>query len=151
MRCPYCRSENNSVIDKRESDDNVAIRRRRECNDCKKRFTTYERVELVELIVVKKDGRREHFDRDKLIKGLKMACQKRPIKQESIIEIADSVEGELRKKNKIEIPSRTIGEIVMRKLKKLDKVAYIRFASVYREFTDAESFTKELQALLKKR
>lgn len=150
MRCPYCRSESNIVIDKRESDDNLAIRRRRECNSCEKRFTTYERVELVELYIVKKDGSRENFDREKLMKGLKIACQKRPIKHESIINIADSIEGECRKKNKTEISTHTIGEMVMKKLKKLDKVAYIRFASVYREFEDLKSFEKEVKDLEKK-
>jgi len=147
MKCPYCNSENNKVVDKRETPDLKNTRRRRECLKCKKRFTTYERVEQVELYVIKKDERRELFDREKLKSGIIKACQKRPISHESIENVINQIELMLRKKRKIEITAEEIGEIVMKKLKKLDKVAYIRFASVYRDFQDISSFEKELKSL----
>jgi len=125
-------------------------RRRRECRKCKKRFTTYERVETIGLVVIKKDGRRERFSRDKLLAGVQRACEKRPISQERIERLVEEVERELRNMDTLEVESRRIGELVMRKLKKLDKVAYIRFASVYRSFADIESFENELRALRKK-
>jgi transcriptional repressor NrdR len=146
MRCPYCSSDELKVLDKRTSDEK-SIWRRRECLKCGKRFTTYERVESVDLIVVKKDGRRERFDRNKLKSGILKSCEKRPITNEMIEKTVDEIEGELRGEDSIEIPSRRIGELVMKKLKKLDKVAYIRFASVYREFEDIESFQNELKKL----
>jgi transcriptional repressor NrdR len=146
MRCPYCSSEDLKVIDKRASDEK-AIRRRRECLKCGKRFTTYERIESVELIVVKKGGQRERFDRDKLKRGILRSCEKRPITNEMIDSMLDEIETELRGGDDIEIPSKRIGELVMRKLKRMDKVAYIRFASVYREFEDIESFQEELKKL----
>ena len=148
MHCPYCGNREHKVVDKREA--NEATRRRRECLRCKKRFTTYERVEPFDLIIVKKDGRREPFNREKLRTGLIKACEKRPIPQEKIDTAVDQIEGELRKEEKKEFGSSHVGELVMRKLKKLDKVAYIRFASVYREFADLESFEKELKKLIKK-
>jgi len=147
MRCPYCMHENTKVVDKRDTPD--AIRRRRECLKCGKRFTTYERIEMSGLIVVKKDGRRERFDRNKLKIGIIKACEKRPISNEMIDEMIDEIETELRNKGNTEVSSRSIGELVMKKLKKIDKIAYIRFASVYREFTDIESFQNELEKLLK--
>jgi transcriptional repressor NrdR len=150
MRCPYCSSEDLKVIDKRTSDEK-AIRRRRECLKCGKRFTTYERIESVELIVVKKDGQRERFDRDKLKRGIIRSCEKRPITNETIDRMMDEIEAELRGGDDVEIPSKKIGELVMRKLKRIDKVAYIRFASVYREFEDIESFQEELKKLSGKR
>lgn len=150
MKCPYCGSEENKVIDKRETPDVKATRRRRECLKCKKRFTTYERVEEVDIVVIKKDGKREMFDRAKLKHGVMKACEKRPVTLQQIEKTIDQIENELRKRASTEIKSTAVGDLVMRKLKKLDKVAYIRFASVYREFTDIQSFQKELKRLLKK-
>jgi transcriptional repressor NrdR len=147
MRCPYCSSEELKVVDKRNSEEK-SIWRRRECLKCGKRFTTYERIESVELIVIKKDGKgRERFDRSKLKNGILKACEKRPVTNESIEKMVDEIESELRSSDGIEIPSKRIGELVMRKLKKVDKVAYIRFASVYREFEDLDSFQEELKKL----
>ncbi len=148
MNCPFCGNEEHKVVDKREA--NEATRRRRECLRCKKRFTTYERIEPFDLVVVKKDGRREPFSREKLRSGMTKACEKRPIPQEKIGVSVDEIEAELRSEEKKEVPSTHVGELVMRKLKKLDKVAYIRFASVYRQFADLESFEKELKKLIKK-
>ncbi len=147
MGCPYCKGPETKVLDSRESEDSV--RRRRECLKCSKRFTTYERAEILDLIVVKKDERREPFDRAKLIKGLIIACQKCPVKTEDIEKLVDQVELELRQKDRIEIHSSEIGELVASKLKQLNKVAYIRFASVYREFTDVDHFKNELKKLLR--
>jgi len=135
------------VLDSRVSDS--AVRRRRSCSKCEKRFTTYEKSEISELMVIKRDGRREPFDRNKLIRGLVIACQKRPIEREKIEKISDAIEASLRKKNKLEFPSSKVGEMVIAKLKKLDKVAYIRFASVYRQFTDINQFKEELIKLVK--
>ena len=149
MKCPYCAHEENQVLDSRDSDDLASVRRRRECLKCSKRFTTYERVEMIDLFVIKKDGRREQFDRNKLLTGIKRACEKRPISMDTIEETGDEIEQNLRKRKTTEMPSKTIGEIVTRRLKALDKVAYIRFASVYRAFDDVESFEKEVKNLLK--
>jgi len=148
MKCPYCAHNENQVLDSRESEDLSSVRRRRECLKCAKRFTTYERVDTVDLAVIKKDGRREQFNRDKLLIGLKKACEKRPISMETIDETVSEIEQDLRKRETIEISSRIIGEMVMRRLRVLDKIAYIRFASVYREFEDLESFEKEVHNLL---
>lgn len=148
MLCPYCHSDQTKVIDSRETELG-STRRRRECLKCSKRYTTYERVEEIELTVVKKNKNRERFDRNKLIKGIMRACEKRPIKIEKIERIVDEIETELRKKDSIEIPSTDIGEMVMDKLGALDKIAYIRFASVYREFTDLKSFENELKKIKK--
>ena len=148
MKCPYCLNHITKVIDKRDSETkNLTTRRRRECTKCNKRFTTYERVELIELMIVKKDGRREMFDRNKLSKGLQKACEKRPVSNEVINDITNEIELELRNYDTTEIKSSVIGNLVMTKLKELDPVAYIRFASVYREFADVESFEKELKQL----
>lgn len=147
MKCPYCRHPDNKVVDKRGTPDESATRRRRECLKCGKRFSTYERVEVVELIVVKKDGARVDFDKNKLFTGIKKACEKRPIPREKLEEVANSVEAELLAKKKKEVTSRDIGERVMKKLKKLDKVAYIRFASVYMDFQDPDSFKQEINNL----
>lgn len=147
MRCPYCSNET-KVVDTRESNEDT-IRRRRECLKCKKRFTTYERIETIELIVVKKDGRREPFDRNKLKTGIMKACEKRPITIDTIERIVEDIDTELRRQDTTEIPSKLIGQLVMKKLYKIDKVAYIRFASVYREFKDIKSFEKELKMLKK--
>ncbi|RJQ17607.1 transcriptional repressor NrdR [Candidatus Woesearchaeota archaeon] len=148
MKCPYCSHSETKVLDSRDSDD--LTRRRRECLQCEKRFTTYERIENVELTVIKKDGKRQQFDRNKIVNGFLKACEKRPITREAIEQTVDAIEKELRQLESVEIPSKEIGELVMKYLNKLDKVAYIRFASVYREFTDLETFEKELKKLLKK-
>jgi len=150
MRCPYCSNPETRVIDSRDVGDLELTRRRRECLRCKKRFTTYERVEVVDLIAIKKDGRRERFDRHKLMSGIQKACEKRPVSQEVIEKAVEEIERELRNMEKVEVPSKKIGELVMRKLKKIDKVAYIRFASVYHSF-DLESLAKELRSLRKKK
>ncbi len=151
MKCPYCPSKETKVLDSRETGENEEFtRRRRECLKCKRRFTTYERAELGDLVVVKKNGTRERFDREKLKRGLLKACEKRPISLEKIENAVDKIETELRDKDNHEIQSTTIGGIVMRKLKQLDHVAYIRFASVYREFADLASFQDELKKLIKK-
>jgi transcriptional repressor NrdR len=151
MKCPFCFHKETKVSDKRETEDFDVIRRRRECLKCKKRFTTYERVEDLGLIVIKKDGRRESFDAEKLKRGILKACEKRPVAYEQIDEIVNKIEAELRKLKSKEIPSSVIGEKVILKLKKLDKIAYIRFASVYRSFADVTDFEKELKDLIKKR
>lgn len=144
MRCIYCFGKT-KVLDKRESVEG-AIRRRRECKKCKKRFTTYERVDT-KLMVIKKDGRREPFNREKIKIGIEKACEKRPISQEKIDQVVTEIEALVRSYHKPEIASKVIGEIVIKKLKKLDKVAYIRFASVYREFKDVEEFKKAIKEL----
>jgi transcriptional repressor NrdR len=149
MRCPYCNFGETKVIETREAEDSDVTRRRRECLKCKKRFTTYERVEMIELRVVKKNGDIEAFDRNKVLKGIVKACEKRPIKMDKIGRIVDDIESELRKKESVEIPTTVIGEIVMEKLKDMDHVAYIRFASVYREFKDVKGFEKELKKIKK--
>ena len=150
MKCPYCFYEENKVVDKRETEELDVTRRRRECLKCKKRFTTYERVESLDLIVIKKDGRREAFDREKLKKGIIKACEKRPVSYEQIDNFVNKLEAELRKLKSKEIPSKAIGEKIINGLKKLDKIAYIRFASVYRSFADVTDFQKELKELIKK-
>lgn len=150
MKCPYCFHDETKVVDKRETEDLDVTRRRRECLKCEKRFTTYERVEGLDLIIIKKDGRRENFDREKLKKGIIKACEKRPVSYEQIDDFMDKLESELRKLKSKEIPSNIIGEKVIQGLKKLDKIAYIRFASVYRSFADVTDFQKELKELIKK-
>ena len=151
MKCPYCLNIKTRVLDKRDLSELSAIRRRRECLDCHKRFTTYERIELVGLSVVKKNGQRESFDRSKLVSNLMKACEKRPIPREDIDRLISEVEAELRNFGEREVPSSSIGELVMERLRNLDKVAYIRFASVYREFADIRSFEDELKDLRKNR
>jgi len=150
MKCPYCHYEDTRVLDSRESNDQDTIRRRRECQKCEKRFTTYERLETSNIIVVKKDSRREQFDRQKLKNGILRACQKRPVSAEKIDRVLDDIEAKIISSGESEISTRMIGELLMKHLKKWDKVAYIRFASVYREFTDLASFEDELRKLLKK-
>lgn len=150
MICPFCAHEFLRVLDKRNGSDGKATRRRRECQKCKRRFTTFERVETLDLLVVKKDGKRELFDRDKIRRGVIRSCEKRPISAEDIEKVVDEVEGDLRKSGESEISSKKIGELVTKKLKKLDKIAYIRFASVYRQFADIGDFEKELANLSKK-
>jgi len=150
MKCLYCNYEETQVIDTRETENLEATRRRRECLKCSKRFTTYERIEEADIIVVKKDGRRERFERQKLLNGILKACEKRPISLEKIEKLVDDVESDLRKRDSVEIESKTIGEIAIKRIKSLDKIAYIRFASVYREFEDLERFEEELEKLQKK-
>ncbi len=148
MRCPYCHTDNDRVVNSRPATDGTHVKRRRECNDCHRRFTTYERIELGVLRVVKKDGTREEFSRRKLLSGLHKACYKRPIPGERIEELVDAVERELHERFEGEAPSRAIGERVMALLKELDHVAFIRFASVYREFTDVTDFVEEAETVL---
>ncbi|NOX97965.1 MAG: transcriptional repressor NrdR [Nitrospirae bacterium] len=149
MRCPYCNFPEDKVVDSRSSKDDLVIRRRRECLKCKHRFTTYERREKIAILIVKKDRRRESFDRQKILNGVIKACEKRPVSMERIEELVDEVEGTLQGKFKKEVPSREIGELIMRKLHDLDEVAYVRFASVYRQFRDITDFMKEVKGLLK--
>lgn len=147
MKCPYCKDTETKVLETRETGEDVT-RRRRECLKCNKRFTTYEQVEIIDLTIVKKDGSREQFDRQKIVKGLVRACEKRPVDRATIEEIASEIETKLRNHKTTEVKSSHIGELIMRRLRKLDKVAYIRFASVYRDFADLESFEDELRGLL---
>lgn len=149
MKCPYCGSDNTRVIDSRPADDNTSIRRRRHCDDCNKRFTTYEKVETIPLIVIKKDMGREQYDRRKIEKGILVACHKRPVSAMQITNIVNEVEKDIFAREEREIPSSVIGEIVMDKLVNVDPVAYVRFASVYREFKDVNSFMNELKKMMK--
>lgn len=151
MKCPFCRESGNRVIDSRLSKDGNMVRRRRECLKCTRRFTTYERVEETMPLVVKKDGRRESYDRMKIINGLKRACEKRPVSINTIEAIADRIERGLQERGDKEVPSSIIGESAMRELHDIDQVAYVRFASVYRSFKDISEFMVELEELLKER
>lgn len=151
MRCPFCQDAENKVIDSRESHEGSVIRRRRECLRCKRRFTTYERVEELHPLIVKKDGRREAFDREKLLAGLKKACEKRPVSVDQLEELVVAIERLLQGLGEKEVPSSVIGEEVMRRLHRLDEVAYVRFASVYRSFRDISEFMEELKDLLSDR
>ena len=150
MKCPFCSSENTRVIDSRPADDNTSIRRRRLCDDCGKRFTTYEKVETIPLTVIKKDNTREQYDRSKIEGGVLRACHKRPISVNQINQLVDEVETEIFNREEKEIPSSLIGELVMDKPKDLEAVAYVRFASVYREFKDVNTFMSELKKMLDK-
>ena len=145
MKCPYCLSSALKVTDKRNSPD--GIRRRRECLKCKKRFTTYEKISKSDFYIIKKDGRREKFDREKLENGIERAFEKRPVSKEKVEKLINEIEEKLRKRGTKEIKSSVVGELVMRKMKKLDNVAYIRFASVYRDFQDVKDFKNELKEL----
>jgi transcriptional repressor NrdR len=149
MICPFCRLDNDRVIDSRTSQDGLAIRRRRECLACKRRFTTYERVEELSLRVVKKDGNRVPFEREKITRGLEKACWKRPIRPEDIERVVTAIEKEVYETYDSEVGSRELGELVMRHLSKLDQIAYVRFASVYREFKDVREFVNELEPILR--
>ena len=151
MRCPFCKEEDSRVIDSRSADDGNSIRRRRECSKCGRRFTTYEVVEKTPLMVIKHDGRRVQFDRDKLLKGLIRSCDKRDIPTDRIVALADEIERELRNTMEREITTKSIGELVMEKLKNFDEVAYIRFASVYRKFADISMFKEEKEELLREK
>lgn len=147
MKCPFCDCEDSRVVDSRPTEDNSSIRRRRECEKCKKRFTTYERIEMVPLIVVKKGGQRVPFDRNKILNGMVKACEKCCVSIDVLNRITDDIEKKLLSSELSEIPSYYIGEEIMAALKGLDQVAYVRFASVYREFRDVDSFRKELDQL----
>lgn len=148
MRCPFCNHDNTRVVDSRPVDDNTAIRRRRLCDECGKRFTSYEKVETIPVIVIKKDQNREQYDRTKLEGGILRACHKRPISAKQIEEMVDSIEQEVFNRGEREIASDKIGELVMERLKDVDAVAYVRFASVYREFKDVSTFMDELKKML---
>ena len=148
MKCPFCSSENTRVIDSRPADENNSIRRRRLCDDCGKRFTTYEKVETIPLIVIKKDNNREQYERSKIESGILSACHKRPISVDQITKLVDDVEIEIFNREEKEIPTSLIGELLMDRLKDLDAVAYVRFASVYRQFKDIGTFMNELNKLL---
>lgn len=149
MKCPFCNQENTRVIDSRPVPDNNSIRRRRQCDECGKRFTTYEKIETIPLTVIKKDQSREQYDRMKIQDGIMRACYKRPISVNTIENLMDEIETEIFNKEEKEVPSTLIGEIVMDKLKELDAVAYVRFASVYREFKDIDTFMDELKKMMK--
>ena len=149
MRCPYCSYSESKVIDSRPAEEGTTIRRRRECLSCGKRFTTYEIMERLPLLVIKRDGSRQSFDRTKLINGMVKACEKRPVRVDEIEHIADEIEQELQSSLEREVSSVQIGEMIMDRLKDLDQVAYVRFASVYRQFKDINTFLEELNKLLK--
>lgn len=150
MKCPFCGEEDTKVIDSRSADENTSIRRRRQCETCGKRFTTYEKVETIPLLVIKKDNSRELYDRQKLEAGILRACHKRPISIEQISEMVDGVENQIFAREEREVKSSVIGEMIMDRLKELDAVAYVRFASVYREFKDVNTFLNELEKLYKR-
>ena len=151
MKCPFCKSDDTRVVDSREGKDGFSVRRRRECNDCQERFTTYERIHNSEVMVVKKDGRREEFDRNKIINGMRRACEKRPISIETIEDFASALEKEFLESGEREIYSEKIGERLISKLYEIDEVAYVRFASVYRSFKDVNEFLDEVSGLLKEK
>ncbi len=151
MRCPFCNNDEDRVVDSREAKEGTVIRRRRECLQCGRRFTSYERIEEIALMVVKRDGTRESFDRHKLLSGVRKACEKRPIQLKALEGIVDEIEGKLQDSPDREISTEEVGHHVMTSLRDLDKVAYVRFASVYRRFEDVHEFVDELKDLLKKR
>ena len=150
MKCPFCQAQDTKVIDSRPADDNSSIKRRRQCESCNKRFTTYEKLETIPLMVIKKDDSRENFDRSKIEYGIIQSCHKRPVSTVVIRKTVDDIENQIYSMEVSEIPTRKIGELVMEKLKELDEVAYVRFASVYREFKDVNTFVDEISKLLKK-
>ena len=147
MKCPFCGAEDTKVTDSRDSSEAFEIRRRRECEKCQKRFTTYERIETHPLVVIKKDGRRESFLYEKLMSGITKSCQKRDVSMEDMKEAGREIENSLREEDTSEIPSGVIGELVIKKLKRLDKVAYIRFASIYKDFEDVTDFEREIKSI----
>lgn len=148
MKCPYCSYVDSKVVDSRPTSEGEAIRRRRECNSCKKRFTTYEYIEEIPIMIVKRDGNRESYDRNKLLKGIIKSCEKRPVPMSKIEKIVDNIENNLSNSLKKEITSMEIGTMVMEELKSIDEVAYVRFASVYKQFKDVNSFMDELKNIL---
>lgn len=150
MRCPYCKKENDKVIDSRTVNEGQMIRRRRECEACSRRYTTYERIEEIPLYIIKKDQRRVPYDRAKVLAGVHKACEKRPVPVEDQDRVIEDLEKMMHEKYEKEVPSRVIGEFVMQRLAKMDQIAYVRFASVYREFQDVSHFMKEIKTLLAK-
>ena len=148
MKCPFCNASDTKVIDSRPADDNSSIRRRRQCEQCGRRFTTYEKLETMPLMVIKKDDSRETYDRSKLEKGILLSCHKRPVSSQEISTMIDGIENQIFNMGEREIPAALIGELVMKKLKDVDEVAYVRFASVYREFKDVNAFMEELAKFL---
>ncbi len=151
MRCPFCKAENDKVIDSRSSEEGRAIRRRRECESCSRRYTTYERIEELPLYIIKKDRRRELYDRAKVVSGIHKACEKRPVPLDEQHKIVDALDIMLHEKYEKEVPSSVIGEFIMQRLAQIDQVAYVRFASVYRDFQDVGHFMKELKTILGKK
>ncbi|MCH3964072.1 MAG: transcriptional regulator NrdR [Clostridium sp.] len=151
MKCPYCGYPESKVIDSRSTEDNKAIRRRRECLNCKKRYTTYEKIEDIPILVIKKNMGREYFDRNKILNGLIKACQKRPVSRQQLEGIVDDIEKSINNKMITEINSSDIGEMVMKRLKNVDEVSYVRFASVYRQFKDINTFMEEIKNLISKK
>ena len=148
MQCPFCFNDESKVVDSRSTDDNTTIRRRRECTKCNKRYTTYEKIEDIPVLVIKRDLARENFNKEKIINGLIIACQKRPVSRKQIEEIAEDIEKKISNKMLTEIESETIGEMVMEKLKEIDEISYVRFASVYRQFKDINTFLEEITRLM---
>lgn len=151
MKCPYCGFEESKVVDSRSTEDDMSIRRRRECLKCSKRYTTYEKIEDIPLLVIKKDSNREYFDKTKILSGMIKACQKRPVSRAQIEEIADEVEKNISNQMLTEVKSEYIGEVIMESLKKVDEVSYVRFASVYRQFKDVDTFMEEIKKLMSTR
>ncbi|ENZ01713.1 transcriptional regulator NrdR [Clostridium thermobutyricum] len=149
MKCPFCSYNESKVVDSRSTDDNTTIRRRRECSNCGKRYTTYEKIEDIPMLVIKKDSTRENFNKEKIINGLIIACQKRPVSRKQIEEIAEEIEKRISNKMITEIQSQKIGEMVMEMLKNIDEISYVRFASVYRQFKDINTFMEEINSLIK--
>ena len=148
MKCPFCFNDESKVVDSRSTDDNTTIRRRRECTKCNKRYTTYEKIEDIPVLVIKRDLARENFNKEKINNGLIIACQKRPVSRKQIEEIAEDIEKKISNKMLTEIESETIGEMVMEKLKEIDEISYVRFASVYRQFKDINTFLEEITRLM---
>ena len=148
MKCPFCFNDESKVVDSRSTDDNTTIRRRRECTKCNKRYTTYEKIEDIPILVVKRDLTRENFNKEKIVNGLIIACQKRPVSRKQIEEIAEEIEKKISNKMLTEIESETIGEMVMKRLKEIDEISYVRFASVYRQFKDINTFLEEITRLM---
>jgi transcriptional repressor NrdR len=148
VKCPYCGYGESKVVDSRSTEDDMSIRRRRECLSCSKRYTTYEKIENIPILVIKKNMNREYFDRSKIVSGLIKACQKRPVSRQQIENIADEIEKKISNKMFTEVSSEYIGEMIMEDLKKLDEVAYVRFASVYRQFKDINTFMEEIKSLI---
>ena len=150
MKCPFCGFDESKVVDSRSTDDNTTIRRRRECANCSKRYTTYEKIEDIPILVIKRDSTRENFNKEKIVNGLIIACQKRPISRRQIEEIAEDIEKSISNKMLTEVETKLIGEMIMERLKKIDEVSYVRFASVYRQFTDINTFMEEIKNLMTK-
>ena len=150
MKCPFCGFDESKVVDSRSTDDNTTIRRRRECANCSKRYTTYEKIEDIPILVIKRDSTRENFNKEKIVNGLIIACQKRPISRTQIEEIAEDIEKSISNKMLTEVETKLIGEMIMERLKKIDEVSYVRFASVYRQFKDINTFLEEIKNLMTK-